>query len=258
VNEINQTRRLHVLTIEDPSEFIIPDNACMITQQEVGQHVHSFAGGLRIALRGDADVIVVGEMRDLDTISNAITAAETGHLVIGTLHTNDSVQALDRLEQASYDATIVDLQMPLLGGLDVLRTYRFGSGLGKSMPFIVLSANATPEAQRECDEAGVDAYLTKPVDPSRLLETLDSLTRGKASTQKPARAAKQAGNQPALLDPAELSNLLQLGHGVEFIDDLFEGFARDARHSIQGLETSLASQQYQQYRFDRIPSAYWA
>lgn len=97
INYINHIRKGHIIAIEDPTEYIHKNQSSIVTQQEVGRHINSFATGLRGALRGDPDVIVVGEMRDLETISNAITAAETGTLVFGTLHTNDAVQAIDRL-----------------------------------------------------------------------------------------------------------------------------------------------------------------
>jgi len=145
VNEINQTRRLHILTIEDPIEFMISDNACMITQQEVGQHVRSFAEGLRSALRGDADVIVVGEMRDLDTISNAITAAATGHLVIGTLHTNDSVQAIDRLIDvfpADAQSQIRSQIASCLQGIMYQTLARRTDGVGREALFEVIVLNS--------------------------------------------------------------------------------------------------------------------
>lgn len=97
VSFINANKKGHIITIEDPIEFVHKDNLCSVTQQEVGQHVASFSSALRSNLRMDPNVLVVGEMRDLDTISNAVTAAETGHLVLATVHANDSVQAIDRL-----------------------------------------------------------------------------------------------------------------------------------------------------------------
>lgn len=96
VNHINNTRPLHVITIEDPIEFVYPVNKCMVIQRQVGTHVESFSSALRSALREDPDVILVGELRDLDTIQLAITAAETGHLVLGTLHTLSAAQTINR------------------------------------------------------------------------------------------------------------------------------------------------------------------
>ena len=97
VNQVNQNRRDHIITLEDPIEYLIKSNGCKVTQREVHTHTRSFAAALRGALREDPDVIMVGEMRDLETISLAITASETGHLVLGTLHTGSAARTLDRL-----------------------------------------------------------------------------------------------------------------------------------------------------------------
>ncbi|RMF09561.1 MAG: type IV pilus twitching motility protein PilT [Candidatus Neomarinimicrobiota bacterium] len=97
VDYINSHRRGHILTIEDPIEFVHKSKKCLITQREIGTHSNSFANALRAALREDPDVILVGEMRDLETISLALTAAETGHLVLGTLHTGSAPEAADRV-----------------------------------------------------------------------------------------------------------------------------------------------------------------
>ena len=97
VDHINQNRECHIITIEDPVEYFHHSNQCMINQRELGASTHSFANALRSALREDPDVILVGEMRDLETISLALTAAETGHLVLSTLHTASAVKAVDRI-----------------------------------------------------------------------------------------------------------------------------------------------------------------
>jgi len=97
VNEINESRHDHIITLEDPVEYIIPSRGCHVTQREVHTHTKSFGAALRGALREDPDVIMVGEMRDLETISLAITASETGHLVLGTLHTANAARTLDRV-----------------------------------------------------------------------------------------------------------------------------------------------------------------
>ena len=97
IDEINQTRDEHIVTIEDPIEFVHAHKRCIINQRELGNDATSFAAALKAALRQDPDVILVGEMRDLDTISTALTAAETGHLVFGTLHTQDAPQTIDRV-----------------------------------------------------------------------------------------------------------------------------------------------------------------
>jgi twitching motility protein PilT len=97
VEQVNIERREHIITLEDPIEYIFEPKGCHITQREVHTHTRSFGAALRGALREDPDVIMVGEMRDLETISLAITAAETGHLVLGTLHTSTASRTLDRM-----------------------------------------------------------------------------------------------------------------------------------------------------------------
>ncbi|MEM1294895.1 MAG: type IV pilus twitching motility protein PilT [Verrucomicrobiota bacterium] len=97
INEINQDRDDHIITLEDPIEYIFESKKCHVNQREVHLHTDSFARALRASLREDPDVIMVGEMRDLETISLAITAAETGHLVLGTLHTGSAARTLDRV-----------------------------------------------------------------------------------------------------------------------------------------------------------------
>lgn len=97
IDFINETEYGHVLTVEDPIEFVHQSKRCLINQREVGPHTLSFANALRSALREDPDVILVGEMRDLETIRLALTAAETGHLVFGTLHTSSAAKTIDRI-----------------------------------------------------------------------------------------------------------------------------------------------------------------
>ncbi len=97
IEHINQTKEHHIVTIEDPIEYIYTPNRCIINQREIGEDTHDFPAALRAALREDTNVILLGELRDLETISTAITAAETGHLIFATLHTNDSAQTIDRI-----------------------------------------------------------------------------------------------------------------------------------------------------------------
>jgi len=97
VNHLNETQPSHILTVEDPIEFVHESKKCLINQREVGGMTHSFANALKSALREDPDAILVGEMRDLETIRLAMTAAETGHLVFGTLHTSSAAKTVDRI-----------------------------------------------------------------------------------------------------------------------------------------------------------------
>ena len=100
IDYLNETRKLNIISLEDPIEFVHMSKNCQVIQREVGTHVRSFADGVRSAMREDPDVILVGELRDAETISMAMTAAETGHLVLGTLHTTGAVKTIDRIIDA--------------------------------------------------------------------------------------------------------------------------------------------------------------
>ncbi len=100
IDYINETMKKHIVTIEDPLEFVHPNKNCLFTQREVGSHAKSFAEALKVASREDPDIILVGEMRDLETISMALTCAELGILVFGTLHTNSASKTIDRIINA--------------------------------------------------------------------------------------------------------------------------------------------------------------
>ncbi len=100
INHLNHNRALNIISLEDPIEFVHPSVQSQVIQRELGTHLRSFADGVRSAMREDPDVILVGEMRDADTISMAMTAAETGHLVLGTLHTTSAVKSIDRIIDA--------------------------------------------------------------------------------------------------------------------------------------------------------------
>ncbi|RYZ60712.1 MAG: type IV pilus twitching motility protein PilT, partial [Proteobacteria bacterium] len=97
IHHINSTREAHIITVEDPIEFVHPNIKALINQREVGSHTKSFANALKAALREDPDILLVGELRDLETIGLALTAAETGHIVFGTLHTNSAAKTIDRI-----------------------------------------------------------------------------------------------------------------------------------------------------------------
>ncbi len=103
LDEINHTRREHIITLEDPIEYLYEPDKCLISQREIGRDTRSYADGLRAILREDPDIILIGEMRDAVTIETALTAAETGHLVFATLHTNSAVDSVDRIV-GTFDA----------------------------------------------------------------------------------------------------------------------------------------------------------
>ena len=113
LDRINHTRKSHIVTLEDPVEYIYKPDQCVINQREVGRDTRSFSDGLRASLREDPDVILIGEMRDRDTIETAITAAETGHLVFGTLHTGSAADSVDRMVQVFPEGSQTQIRLQL-------------------------------------------------------------------------------------------------------------------------------------------------
>lgn len=155
IDVINQERSVHVVTVEDPIEFYHTSKKSLVTQREVGSDVPSFAEAIRRALRQDPDVILVGEMRDLETISAAITAAETGHLVFGTLHTTGAAETIDRI----VDAFPVDVQ-------DQVRT-QLAVGLQAVISQILLP-KLGPDGQVHGRIAAFEIMLATPSVRSRI------------------------------------------------------------------------------------------
>jgi twitching motility protein PilT len=120
LDHINHTREGHILTVEDPIEYLHEHGRCMVNQREVGSDSESFATALRSALREDPDVVLVGEMRDLETISAALTIAETGHLVLGTLHTRNAPQSIDRIIDVFPPYQQEQIRVMLAGTLEAI------------------------------------------------------------------------------------------------------------------------------------------
>jgi twitching motility protein PilT len=143
IDRINETKPLHILTIEDPVEYLHHHKVAMVNQREVGTDVNSFLDGLRSALREDPDVVLLGEMRDLDSISITLTLAETGHLVFATLHTNDASQALDRIVDVFPAERRDQIQIQLAGTLQGVISQRLlpAEGGGRVAAYEVLMAN---------------------------------------------------------------------------------------------------------------------
>lgn len=111
LNQINHTRQGHIITLEDPIEYVYEPDQCIINQREIGRDTKCYGDGLRAALREDPDVVLIGEMRDLDTIETALTAAETGHLVFATLHTNSAADSIDRIVNVFPDGLQKQIRM---------------------------------------------------------------------------------------------------------------------------------------------------
>ena len=143
IDRINEQKPVHILTIEDPIEYLHHHKVAMVNQREVGTDVNNFLDGLRSALREDPDVILLGEMRDLDSISITLTLAETGHLVFATLHTNDASQALDRIVDVFPAERRDQIQIQLAGTLQGVISQRLlpAEGGGRVAAYEVLMAN---------------------------------------------------------------------------------------------------------------------
>ncbi|GIU85680.1 MAG: twitching motility protein PilT [Acidimicrobiia bacterium] len=152
INYINEHRRGHILTIEDPIEYVHTHKNCAVSQREVGYDTHSFERALRAALREDPDVILVGEMRDPETVQFALSIAETGHLVFATLHTNDAPQALDRISDMfpaeRQNQIRVQLAACLSGVVSQRLLPRVGGGMVAAFE-ILIANNAVRSLVRE-------------------------------------------------------------------------------------------------------------
>ncbi len=187
VNIINNKRTDHVITVEDPIEILQLSKGCQVTQREIGKHTISYHSALKAALREDPDVIVVGEMHDLETIENAITASETGHLVIGTLHTSDAANTLNRLldvfppaqqpqiramTAGSLRGIICQRLLPAVdGGLTVayeilINTMAVGNIINEGKTFRLKATMATGSKQGMCtlDQCLLEKYLLNEID----------------------------------------------------------------------------------------------
>ena len=138
IDHLNTTRSLNIISLEDPIEFIHPSKRSQIIQRELGTHIHSFADGVRSALREDPDVILVGELRDGETIGMAMTAAETGHLVMGTLHTNSAPEAIDRIIDVFPEAQQEQVRVQLANNLVAILTQQLlpkATGGGRALAY---------------------------------------------------------------------------------------------------------------------------
>ncbi|MBX3465163.1 MAG: type IV pilus twitching motility protein PilT [Planctomycetes bacterium] len=158
IDYINQTEHGHILTMEDPLEFVHPDKNCFVTQRQIGQDCGSFREGLRRALRQDPDVILIGEMRDLETISMAISAAETGHLVFGTLHTTSAISTVDRIVDVFPTDAQQQVRVQLAGTLQgvISQTLVARTGGGRvAVREILVATDAVRSLIREAKSAQI-------------------------------------------------------------------------------------------------------
>ena len=224
INEINETRAEHILTIEDPIEFVHTHKNCIVNQRELGTDAQSFALALKAALRQDPDVILVGEMRDMETIGTALTAAETGHLVFATLHTQDAPQTIDRIIDVFPPDQQGQVRMQLAVGLQGIVTQTLVPTADGAGP---LRRRRGPRADRrrpQPDPRGQDPpdLLAHPDGGPHGMQTMDaslaSLVRAGKITHgdrrvalEPARRAAQARRSSG--GAVRRSATVRLGHG---------------------------------------------
>ncbi|MBP3884579.1 MAG: PilT/PilU family type 4a pilus ATPase [Olsenella sp.] len=182
VNEINRTRPDHIITLEDPIEYVYESQKSLVNQREIGRDTESFAAGLRAILREDPDVILVGEMRDLDTIETALTAAETGHLVFGTLHTQSAADSVDRLVDVFPEARQRQIRMQLSMTLKAVVSQQLlpkATGDGRALACEIMIVNAairnlireakTPQIENTISTTASIGSITMDADLIRLV-----------------------------------------------------------------------------------------
>jgi twitching motility protein PilT len=189
---INKCRTDHILTIEDPIEYVHPSSSCNVTQREVGLQTESFPTALRAALREDPDVIVIGELRDLETISLAITAAETGHLVMATLHTSNAIRTINRLLSVFPPDQICQISRMLSESLKVVISQRLvqrADNQGQVAALeVMINNNAVANLIRENRTFQIKSIMqTGRAQGQRLLDaSLTQLMKDKVITKKEA------------------------------------------------------------------------
>jgi len=191
INEINQTRAVHIVTIEDPIEYVYEQSKSIISQREMKQDTHSWEIALRSVLREDPDVVLVGEMRDYETIAAAITVAETGHLVFATLHTNSASQTIDRIVDVFPEHQQNQVRMQLSSTLEAVVSQRLIPNLqGSRVPAceILLGSTAVKTGIREGKTHMIDNIIQTSTDVGmRTLEmSLADLVKTKKISQDDA------------------------------------------------------------------------
>ena len=207
INEINETRDDHILTIEDPIEFLHSHKKCIVNQREIGTDAQSFAMGLKAALRQDPDVILVGEMRDMETIGTALTAAETGHLVFATLHTQDAPQTIDRIIDVFPPAQQGQVRAQLAIGLQGVVTQTLlptADGQGRAVAAEVLVP--TPGVRNLIREGKThQIYSLIQTGGQHGMQTMDASLAGLVREGKITMSAAESRSS----EPAEMRKLVQ-------------------------------------------------
>jgi twitching motility protein PilT len=209
INEINETRDEHIMTIEDPIEFLHSHKRCIVNQRELGADAPSFALALKAALRQDPDVILVGEMRDMETIGTALTAAETGHLVFATLHTQDAPQTIDRIIDVFPPAQQGQVRAQLAIGLQGVVTQTLlptADGQGRAVAAEVLVP--TPGVRNLIREGKThQIYSLIQTGGAHGMQTMDSSLAGLVRENKVTMAVAET----RATEPSEMRKLVQSG-----------------------------------------------
>ena len=204
VDFINNTREGHIVTIEDPIEFVHSSKKCLVHQRELGNHTHSFANALRSSFREDPDYILVGEMRDLETIQLAVTAAETGHLVFGTLHSSGAPQTVDRIIDVFPSAQQSQIRTQLEESVQAIITQTLCKKVGGGRVAALEIMVGTPPVRHLIREGKIhqlpSAMQTGKKDG---METMDAALLELASRGQISREEAQAKSEnPNLFGPA--------------------------------------------------------
>ena len=206
LDHINHTRHEHILTIEDPIEFLHHHGTCIVNQREIGQDATTFAEGLRAALRQDPDVILVGEMRDLETVSTALTAAETGHLVFATLHTQSAPTTIDRVIDVFPAEQQGQVRVQLASTLQGVVTQNLvptADGLGRTAALEVLDSRRRrpqpdPPGEGRADLLGdADEHLARDADDGAVARRPRAAPRDHARDRVRALVAPRSAPGPA-------------------------------------------------------------
>jgi len=206
IQEINMRHPKHILTIEDPIEYVFPQQKALVSQRELGDDTHSWKGALRSALREDPDVVLVGEMRDLETISAAITVAETGHLVFATLHTNNAAQTIQRIVNAYPDMQQEEIRTELADVLEAVVAQRLipvKGGGRRAVAEIMLMTPAIRNLIRENKIHQIDNVIRTSLDLGMV-----TLERSLVGLYKDQLISQEDALRYAL-DPTEMARLLE-------------------------------------------------
>jgi len=211
ISYLNENSNRNIITIEDPIEFLFSDKKCLIRQRDLGDDTKSFPVALKHALRHDPDVIVVGEMRDLDTIKTAITAAETGHLVLGTLHTVDATQTVDRIIDVFPPAQQQQIRMQLSQVIEAVLSQTLVAciGGGRTAALEIMIANSTIRKlilqERLLELSGNIAVSSREGMQTLNKALVDLVSRGVIAREE---AMSKTNN------PVDLNRMLQSLNGV--------------------------------------------